>query len=156
MQQGLKSVIEAMRRHGMDISVYDNAFLRVTVDKCRVQAGLWDMEEYCRLLMKNRAAADVLKKALQITYSCFFREPFSFAVMERLLPAMLDHRDAGREVRIWTAGCAGGARSVFRCDADGGDPLGPKRKNRMPDLCNRFFAGVPFSREGGDVPTGCA
>lgn len=104
----LKCVLETMNGYGRDLSVYDESFLLMTLEKQKEKSGARDGDAFCRLLRESRAEADALCDSLRITYSCFFREPFSFALFEKLLPGLIESKPGGSEVRIWSAGCAGG------------------------------------------------
>lgn len=108
MDGALKCVLETMKGQGRDISVYDESFLGVTLHKQREKSGAADAVSFCRLLKESRAEADAFADSLRVTYSCFFREPFSFALFEKLLPALIENKPVGSEIRIWSAGCADG------------------------------------------------
>ncbi|HSV93857.1 MAG TPA: CheR family methyltransferase, partial [Desulfobacterales bacterium] len=63
-----------------------------------------------RLEADNLETAE-LDRALTVTYSEFFRDPLAFAVLEEVvLPDLAQRAEAGgrRELRVWSAGCAGG------------------------------------------------
>jgi len=103
-----RCVIEAMRAYGRDLTVYDERFLQKTLDKRLGHTGVRDADEYGRVLRENKTEADALSDALGITYSCFFREPFSFALIEKLLPGIIGQKVPVGELRVWSAGCASG------------------------------------------------
>jgi len=108
VEDGSKCVIETMREYGSDLSVYDASFLEMTLKKRREKAGVRDLEEYCNLLRENSGEAGALKESMGITYSSFFREPFSFALVEKMLPALAKCKAESGEIRVWSAGCADG------------------------------------------------
>lgn len=108
MDDGLKRILDSMRGYGRDISVYDESFLKMTIEKRLNMTGAGDADGYCLLLKESRTEAGAFCDALRITYSCFFREPLSFALIERLLPALIESKAEGSEIRVWSAGCAGG------------------------------------------------
>lgn len=108
MKDGIDRVIQIMRRYGRDLSVYDEPFLERCLEKCMERSEAQTMGGYCALLDQDGAEADALAAALRITYSRFFREPGSFAAIERKLADMAERKAAGSEIRIWSAGCAYG------------------------------------------------
>jgi chemotaxis protein methyltransferase CheR len=100
-----------MQLHRIDVSMYDDSFLAKTLDARIAETGCETLEAYDTLLGRDGAEVDALVTALHIGYSAFFRNPLTFAVLERIiLPEIIRKaREAGRrEVRIWSAGCAAG------------------------------------------------
>jgi chemotaxis methyl-accepting protein methylase len=65
---------------------------------------------YRDCLRENRTEAESLLDSLRITYSEFFRNPLTFALLEqRVLPALIERKAlTGEEIRIWSAACAAG------------------------------------------------
>jgi chemotaxis methyl-accepting protein methylase len=75
------------------------------------EKGCVSAGEYCALLEADNGEQATFINSLKISYSLFFRNPLTCAVLERIvLPALaLKKSPAGnREIRIWTAACAGG------------------------------------------------
>ena len=69
------------------------------------------IDEYCAFLEQSDRERTVFIDSLQISYSEFFRNPLTFAVLERIiLPAIVlkKRNSARKEVRIWSVACAGG------------------------------------------------
>jgi chemotaxis protein methyltransferase CheR len=97
--------------HDIDISVYDESFFRKSIEK-RIQATrCGTLEDYCAYLQQNDGEGKTFLDSLHIGYSEFFRNPLTFALLERvILPELIQKRKAGgqREIRIWSAGCAAG------------------------------------------------
>jgi chemotaxis methyl-accepting protein methylase len=78
------------RAHGLDISFYEESFLRKVIDKRRVEVGIRTTAEYNVVLAENRSEAEKLCDSLRIIYSEFFRNPLSFALLEQLiLPGLI-------------------------------------------------------------------
>lgn len=110
MEAELQKLTTIMKRqYGKDVSVYDQTFLTRTLDKrCRA-AGAKDISQYLSHVLSDALEADALYNSLHITYSQFFREPLTFAILEQsILPAIIAGKNEGGEIRIWSAGCSGG------------------------------------------------
>jgi len=97
--------------YGINISVYDAAFLTKSVEE-RMRATHTDSTiSYCGYLKNNSKEAKILLESLNIHYSIFFRDPLAFAILERsILPGLIQNRDCEKqkEIRVWSAGCAAG------------------------------------------------
>lgn len=100
-----------LRRRRLDLGMYKNPCIRRRLAK-RVRAlGLPDIAAYLGVLRGDEGEIDALVAALTIHVSHFFRNPSTFAALERtIVPDLIDRaRSLGRDgLRIWSAGCAGG------------------------------------------------
>lgn len=72
-----------------------------------------DTEEFIKWLMSvpaTRSTTELVAKRLTISETYFFREPRLFeALISRILPDLIREREkTGRQIRIWSAGCATG------------------------------------------------
>lgn len=65
-----------------------------------------DFEAYHKYLLSNPQEADLLRNALTINVTKFFRDPEVFEVIRREVLPDLAHRKGS--IRIWCAGCATG------------------------------------------------
>lgn len=64
---------------------------------------------YCEHLSGSPAEAEAFFCSLRVNHSEFFRNPLSFVVLEQLVfPGLVEARKKSGEIRIWSAGCAGG------------------------------------------------
>ena len=102
---------QLMRIHGIDVAKYDADFLEKSLQRRVAETGCGSREEYCHVLDESRGEATSFIASLQISYSEFFRNPLSFALLERLvLPSIVQKKKNARhkEIRIWSAACAGG------------------------------------------------
>jgi chemotaxis protein methyltransferase CheR len=107
----LDVIIRAMEgSHGLDISCYDDAFLRMAISKRLATSGITTLAAYGEHLEKSSSEAGMLIRSLRIDHSKFFRNPLTFAVIEQLiLPGLVEaKKKSGGEIRIWSAGCASG------------------------------------------------
>ena len=112
---GDSSATEAILRvmaeaHGLDISRYEETFLRKMIAKRLAATGL-TMAAYAGHLAGDREEAEKFTHALRINHSDFFRNPLTFALLEQvILPGLVEakRKSGGDEIRVWSAGCAAG------------------------------------------------
>ena len=107
----LDDIIQAMAgSHGLDISRYEEAFLRKTIAKRMAATGGGTLAGYVERVAGDRAEAEMFFHSLRINHSEFFRNPLTFAVLGQLvLPGLVEaKKKSGGEIRIWSAGCASG------------------------------------------------
>jgi chemotaxis methyl-accepting protein methylase len=109
MENPLVELMVAVKRsHGKDLSVYDSMFLAGVLKNRRTTTDTGSLEEYLRYISEHGAETDLLLQALTITYSQFFRDPFTYSFLQQSIIPNLVNRKQGGELRIWSAGCAGG------------------------------------------------
>lgn len=110
MNEELSKIITVMKqRYGKDISIYDQPFLLKSLERRWIATGVNNDAEYCRCLEKNNMEADAFYSSLHITFSHFFRDSLTFALLERsIFPSLVYHKPEGSEIRIWSAGCSSG------------------------------------------------
>lgn len=107
----LDLIIQVLRKvHGREVGCYDETFLAKNVAKRMEVTGSPTMAEYSRWVAKNPPEAERLSEGLTISFSEFFRNPLSFAVLEEVvLPRLVAaKRAASGVIRVWSAGCAAG------------------------------------------------
>ena len=94
-----------------DISKYDETFLQKILHK-RIKEENCDSEEvYFDLLEQNEHEVNRLTDSLHINYSEFFRNPLTFAVLQKIIFPIIMNNKANlkhKEIRIWSCACAGG------------------------------------------------
>jgi chemotaxis methyl-accepting protein methylase len=91
-----------------DLTIYDDAFLVKSLKRWMTGVDVSQLD-YPSYLRANRHEADCLMASFQITYSQFFRNSLTFAVLEQLvLPHLLSQKPENGEIRIWSAGCSSG------------------------------------------------
>lgn len=110
MNKELNQIIMLMNHiHGRDISIYDESFLEKSLERRRDITGALKVSEYRSYLEGNSNEADAFYNSLIITYSDFFRNPITFALMEQvILPELINQKPDGGEIRVWSAGCSAG------------------------------------------------
>jgi len=112
MSSPLEDITRVMQRtYGRDIYPFEESFLLKTLEKRLSQVSINGFTDYSEYLSENNTEAEALFRALTITYSEFFRNPLTFALIEQLvIPVLLDEKEkSGRsEIRVWSAACAAG------------------------------------------------
>ncbi len=100
----LKRVIEKTLR--IKCQNYKEAYIRRRLLSRMRSTGAETYEAYLRYLREHPAEFELLRNALTINVTEFFRDPEVFEIIRSdLLPAIL--KDRGR-VRLWCAGCSSG------------------------------------------------
>lgn len=109
MKKYLSNIIDLMReRFNTDLISYDQEFLMKILENRQKSTNSTTGEAYLNLLLDG-AEAERLQEALHISYTSFFREPLTFAILEQIiLPTVMANKNKGSQIRIWSAGCAGG------------------------------------------------
>lgn len=95
----------------INLSRYDTSFLEKSLQKRMAETACHSFEEYAVFLEHNHEEGKNLADSLHISYSGFFRNPLTFAVLERIvLPQLIEQRKNSRrkEIRIWSTACAAG------------------------------------------------
>ena len=64
-----------------DISIYEDSFLKKTLQKRVIETQCYSMEDYYTLLKKSNTEGKLLMESLQNNYSEFFRNSLTFAVL---------------------------------------------------------------------------
>jgi len=95
----------------LDVSGYEEAFILRSMEK-RIQDIQWvGTDSYWQELEINEEERTHFLKSLQVSYSEFFRNPLTFAVLEKLvLPELIQQaiRNKRNKLRIWSMACASG------------------------------------------------
>jgi chemotaxis methyl-accepting protein methylase len=112
MTEELDALIQRMcGACSQDLTRYDPAFLAQSLERRLAATGGGSAAAYLARLAEDRGEAVAFYRSLSISHSEFFRTPLTFALLEALvLPAIAAARTrTGRpEIRVWSAGCAGG------------------------------------------------
>jgi chemotaxis methyl-accepting protein methylase len=105
----IKKII--FEKSNIDFSVYDSSFLQKMIEEQMKKFGLKNIDEYAMLIENNDYEREQLVEKLSNSYSLFFRNPYTFSVMEFIsLPSMLVELKGKKinELRIWSSACAAG------------------------------------------------
>ncbi len=112
MNHNLNDLINVIKTiYNKDISQYDESFLLKSVSKRMTITEINDYSNYSNYIAENADETQLFIDSLNITYSEFFRNPLSFALLEQLIiPGLIEEKkNAGEnEIRIWSTACAGG------------------------------------------------
>lgn len=112
MSNVLEDITRVMRKiYGKDIYPFEESFLRKTLEKRLSQTSLDNYSAYSDYLSENSTEAEALFRSLTISFSEFFRNSLTFALLEQLIiPVLVDEKQkSGRpEIRVWSAACATG------------------------------------------------
>ena len=118
MNEELTEIVRVMGMpQGRDISLHDDAFLAKSIEKRLAATGIKTTAAYRGYLSENSTEAEIFSCALNITYSEFFRNPLTFALLEQIiLPRLVAETEkAGRaELRVWPAAYAAEHLRGFR------------------------------------------
>ena len=110
MNRGIAEIVRIMYRNfERDLSMFDKSFLEKSIDNRVTALSLKSRQDYLNYLIQSTIEADQLVESLTITYSEFFRNPLSFAILEQwILPKIMEDKAGTSEIRIWSAGSAYG------------------------------------------------
>ena len=100
-----------LQSYGLDVSRYDVSFLNKSLQKRMTETHCESEETYCHLLEQNYNEGELFFDSLHNSYTEFFRNPLTFAVLERIiLPSLMLKKkiSKNKEIRIWSAACAAG------------------------------------------------
>lgn len=112
MKNDLKEITGLLLKlHNVDLSKYDESFLRKMIENRISAKAMRSTGEYCDLLKSDKKEITALLKSLNISFSEFFRNPLTFAYLEQVvIPAIIEKKKMSgeKEIRIWSAACASG------------------------------------------------
>lgn len=93
----------------LDFSLYKPSTIQRRIERRMGIAQVVSIEEYLRYLEQSPVELKALCKDLLITVTKFFRDPEAFAMLrEKVIPALFKDAEAGKQFRVWVAGCATG------------------------------------------------
>lgn len=93
------------------LAAFDGDFIRRRIERKMHQTFDEHQGAYLTYLQNNPSEAEALYQSFFITYSTFFRNPYTFLILEKFIfPQILrEHQHEKRnEIRIWSAACAAG------------------------------------------------
>lgn len=100
-----------LQSQGIDVSKYDDTFLNKSLQKRLKETHCVSEESYYNFLEHNKKEGEIFLNLLNISYTEFFRNPLTFAVLECIILPSIVLRNANnnrKEIRIWSAACAAG------------------------------------------------
>ena len=96
-------------RTGNDFSLYKSNTIRRRLERRMNVHQIEDPKHYLRYLLRNPHEVDLLFQEALIGVTSFFRDPLAFTALAKIgLPALLDSKREGDQVRVWVPGCSTG------------------------------------------------
>jgi len=112
MQNAISNIIRFLKLStGEDLSIFDKDFFSHTLERKIGEAGFRDPGDYYNFLKEHPEEAKSFISSFNVTYSKFFRDPLTFALLRQwLLPSFFSKKDNSEknEIRIWSAAAAAG------------------------------------------------
>jgi chemotaxis methyl-accepting protein methylase len=112
MNAELTAILDVLKElRGIDFTGYRQGTLQRRLVNRMASLGLTDIQGYLQRLQTDPDEPDRLIEAFGINVSAFFRDPLVFEVLAgSVLPAIVKRKKGtcSREIRVWSAGCAGG------------------------------------------------
>lgn len=110
--EGFEQIRQHLLHHcALDLASYKDQCIRRRIASRVRTLGYTELPPYLERLHRDEGEAAALLAALSIHVSQFFRNPSTFqALKEQYLPLLIRQAaaDGRRELRLWSAGCAGG------------------------------------------------
>jgi len=104
----MNEIIEKLQQT-MDISAYNVEFIKSVIQRRLDALKIDDLADYYGYIENNASEMELIEQNLKNSFSLFFRNRLTFENMQQLLlPHIAMQKAVGEEVRIWSAGCAGG------------------------------------------------
>jgi chemotaxis methyl-accepting protein methylase len=93
--------------YGEDISSYDPSFIMRIINS-RAESLTINNSAYLDLLKNSKEESNLFIKSLNINFSIFFRNTFTYSVLDHVVIPLLLRSKSGREIRVWSAACSSG------------------------------------------------
>lgn len=97
--------------HNVDILKFDEEFLRNSIKQRMSVVNCTKINDYYNFLKISTIEAGKLIDNLNNTFSEFFRDPLTFAILEKMiLPQIINKKKLNneKEIRIWSCACSSG------------------------------------------------
>lgn len=122
----------------IDISNYDEAFISKSLQARMKETNCKNKDEYFDFVKGNCDEGTEFFNSLFISYSEFFRNPLTYAVLENIvIPQLRKKKEKliNKEIRIWSAACAGGQETYSLAML-----MNESRRNENQSVNYRIFA----------------
>jgi chemotaxis methyl-accepting protein methylase len=96
------------KRNGIPLCDFRTDILRKAVSDRMSALGTPDFTDYEKRALEDEDELDHLSKRFLISASHFFRDPFTFEFLAKLVVSALVHHKPASPIRVWSAGCARG------------------------------------------------
>jgi len=112
MNKNIQNIIALLlEKNGIDITQYDEDFLQKSIMKRIDDVNCNNLNDYYNLFKENSNERIIFVESLNINYSEFFRNPFTFSVLETIAIPMITAKlknSKRKEIRIWSTACSNG------------------------------------------------
>jgi len=110
----MKNLIECIdnlyrTKYAKIISIYDDTFLEQSIRSRMNFSNCENYQDYFNMINSSESESLTFLNSLNNSFSEFFRNPLTFALLEQhLIPMLLQTKDNYQtdDLRIWSAGCA--------------------------------------------------
>jgi len=104
----MNEIIEKLQQK-TDVSAYSVKFINSLIHRRMTELKFVEIAAYIEYVEKNAIEITLLESQLKNSYSLFFRNRLTFETLSQIvIPRIAMQKEEGSEVRIWSAGCAGG------------------------------------------------
>ncbi|KKM78425.1 hypothetical protein LCGC14_1360080, partial [marine sediment metagenome] len=168
-KKSMDAIFELLeKRSGTDFSLYKPTTIMRRINHRMANLQLGSLVEYFEMIKNSPRELDVLFETVLIGVTEFFRDTEAYAGLKKYLEIMLNDKNSGDSIRIWSVGCATGQEpysvgillhellgktinqyhiQVFASDIDekalnfGRKGIYPKEslESMPPDLVKRYF-----------------
>jgi chemotaxis protein methyltransferase CheR len=106
----IRLIVDRVAKRGVDLHQYKDGFLKRRLDVRLKARDVHSYADYARLLDSDATEFQALLATFSINVTEFFRDfHFYEAFYSKIIPELYSQAQAlGREVRVWSAGCASG------------------------------------------------
>lgn len=136
LKEIVKHIIKVFHQyHNIDLSKFDDTFLLKSFQNRVSEKKIKSENEYLQILETNKNEATLFFDLLHNSYSEFFRNSLTFSVLERIIFPLFFQKEKQKEIRIWSAACAGGQEAYSIATL-----LEESKNNDSKTLSYRIFA----------------
>ncbi len=127
----ITEVKELVRRYsGTDISGYKDDFLYRRIRARMLALNLRSLNDYVTYLRRNPKEVKELLNNISINVSEFFRDPWVWEEVKKILIKVIESKKPLRTLRLWSAGCSKG-EEPYTISIILHELLGPKIRNYL-------------------------
>src|ERR1043165_7851726 len=108
--QTLHKIFVLLRdRTGNDFSLYKENTIQRRIERRMNVHQIENLKQYLRFIQANPPELDALFQELLIGVTSFFRDPQAIEILvQKGLPALVEGKHEGANLRVWVAGCSTG------------------------------------------------
>ena len=152
----LEELLDFIKKNrGFDFSGYKRPSLLRRIEKRMRDAGVASYGEYLTRLQSDDEEFAQLFDTILINVTGFFRDPPAWEfVREEVVPKVLAAKDAGEQIRLWSAGCATGEEAyslaMIFAEAVGDEGFADRVKIYATDIDERALSDARHGIFGAD------